>query len=133
MRINKTQSCSVFGKLYVKTDELYGISKFSLKHCEELLSKTKHVDVYIDSKGVSIKKKMTEILQEIQSFSLFPQENAVGITLIENLEKKVYRMFYKTDEIAKENWKRLCDTSNLNKLEVTTKIALWLEKYFENL
>ena len=82
MRINKTQNCSVFGKLYVKTDELYGISKFSLKHCEELLSKTKHVDVYIDSKGVSIKKKMTEILQEIQSFSLFPQEKAVGITLI---------------------------------------------------
>ena len=132
MRINNTQFCNAFGKLYIKTDEIYGISKSSLKRCEGLLSKTKHVDIFIDSKGISIKKKMTEILQKIQSFSLYPQENAVGISVIENLEKKVYKMTYKTEDEAKSTWKNLYDTTNLNKLEATTKIALWLENYFES-
>ena len=132
MRINNAHYCSAFGKLYVNTDDLYGISKSSLKQCEKLLSKTKHVDVFIDSQGITIKKKMTEILQKIQSFSLFPQENSVGICVMENTERNVYKLFYGTLEEAKENWKNLCKITNLNKLESTTKIALWLERYFES-
>ena len=36
-----------------------------------------------------------------------------------------------TLEEAKDNWKNLCNMKNLNKLESTTKVALWLERYFE--
>ena len=93
MRINNAHYCSAFGKLYVNTDDLYGISKSSLKQCYDSLSTTKHVDVFIDSQGITIKKKMTEILQKIQSFSLFPQEKSVGINVIENSERKVYQLF----------------------------------------
>lgn len=132
MRINGTQSCNAFGKLYIKTNEIYGISQSSLKQSEELLSKTKHVDVFIDSQGITIKKKMTEILQKIQSFSLFPQENSVGISVMENSEKNIYKLFYETLEEAKDNWKNLCNMKNLNKLESTTKVALWLDNYFES-
>ena len=132
MRINNAHYFSAFGKLHINTDELYGISKSSLKQCEKLLSKTKHVDVFIDSQGITIKKKMTEILQKIQSFSLFPLERAVGITVIENNEKKVLKMFYKTTEEAKRSWRTLSNCSWLNNIESHTIIALWLDNYFES-
>ena len=131
MRVSSVQNCSAFGKLYINTNELIGITKSSLKSCEGKLSKTKHIDVVIDSKGIAIKKKMTDILQRVQSFSLYPQENAVGITVLEDSVKKTYKMYYETVDEAKKNWENLFDKTNLNKLEALTKIALWLEKYFE--
>lgn len=132
MRINATQCSCTFGKLHIKTDELYDIKKSSLSKCMGLLSKTKHVDVIVDSKGIFIKKKMTETLQKIQSFSLFPLENSVGITIEEQGKKSIYKDIYKTLEEAKCAWKNLYDHTGLDNLESCTKIALWLDRCIES-
>ena len=65
-----------------------------------------------------------------KTFSL--EEIKLAVEYAHNLEKKVYKMTYKTENEAKSTWKNLYDTTNLNKLEATTKIALWLENYFES-
>ena len=123
MRINSTQSCNAFGKLYIKTNEIYGISQSSLKQCEERLSKTKHVDIFINSQGITIKKKMTEILQKIQSFSLYPQDNAVGITVLGKDTKNIYIKTYETLEEAKNIWYSFSKNNFSEQLEHLTEIA----------
>ena len=79
MRINKVQNNLAFGKLLVYENKMHEFSSSILKRYERRLSDTKHVDLIIDSHGFAIKQKITDILQRIQSFSLFPQENAVGV------------------------------------------------------
>ena len=108
MRINKVQNNPVFGKLLVHENKMQEFSSSVLKRYERRLSDTKHVDLIIDSHGFAIKEKMTDILQRIQSFSLFPQENAVGINVNDgNGCKKTYKAFYETLDKARKAWKDL--------------------------
>ena len=131
MRINNTQNCNVFGKLYVKPNEFTGFDKRLLQQCEGLLSKTQHVDVFIVSPYcVAIKNKKTDILQRIRSFYLYPQENTVGVE-VDSVEGFYnYKVKYDSQVEAKNIWRDLCESSKTNNLLCYTNFALWLEKSF---
>ena len=127
MRINRVQNNVVsFKQLEVRSTKFLDIKDFAINECRKRLEKTKNVDVVIDSHGIAIKKKMTEVLQRIQSFSLFTQENAVGINFDKG-EDRVYKFKYDSFELAKQAWKDLYEKSNENSLETYTKVALLIE------
>ena len=82
----------------------------------------------IDSHGLAIKEKKTDILNRIQSFSLFPQENSVSVNMIGE-ETPKYKFNYPTLPIAKNVWNDLREKASEGTfLEFYTNIALWLEE-----
>ena len=126
MRINRVQNCAAFGQLQPRVRYPYYINESRIKICEKKLADTKFVDVILDSHGFAIKEKMTDILHRIQSFSLFPQENAVGIRMTGEKEP-IYKFQYKTTEEARSEWESLIAQNSLNGLEAYTNVALWLD------
>ena len=131
MRISGVNNTN-FGKLYIKSNQFHDLPEDIIRQCEQKLSKTKHVDVIIDSHGFAIKDKMTDFLQRIQSFSLFTQENAVGINT-NGVTKNVYKFTYKTLEEAKKAWRELCTTAQHDNLEGYSNVAIWLDNKLEEI
>ena len=79
MRINNTDSFATFKSLNVANYKHLHLTSSNLKNCEKQLAKTKRFDVIIDANGFSIKDRKTDLLNWIQSFSLFMKEKAIGI------------------------------------------------------
>lgn len=127
MRINSVQNSAAFGQLQVRSRDIYYLNESKLKSCEKQLANTKFVDVILDSQGFAIKDKMTDILHRIQSFSLFPQDKAVGIRMIDE-EAPAYLLNYSTKEQAKNEWQSLCELTSKISLDLYTKVALWLDE-----
>ena len=130
MRINSVQNTIGFKKLDIRTHELLEIGESTLQKCQKRLANTKHVDVIIDSHGIAIKNKMTDILQRIQSFSLFKEEQTIGIN-VDNGNEKTYKIKYDSYEEAKNSWKDLYETYYKKALEGYTKAALLLENFLD--
>ncbi len=130
MRISRVENSAAFGQLQIRSKGPYFLSESKIKTCEKKLSKTKFIDVILDSHGVAIKEKMTEILHRIQSFSLFPLENSVGIKMIGEKEP-LFKFRYSTNEEAENVWETLSSYSRKNSLDEYTEVALWLEKQME--
>ena len=130
MRVNMVQNQVTFKKLELRSDVVFDIGESTIKNCQKKLSKTKHVDVIIDSHGLAIKNKMTDILQRIQSFSLFKEEQAIGIN-VDNGNEKTYKIKYDSYEEAKNSWKDLYETYYTKALEGYTKAALLLENFLD--
>ena len=130
MRISNVQM-NTFNGLKIYNREIYEMGELAVNKCRERLASTKHVDLIYDSHGFAIKKKMTEVLQRIQSFSLFPYENAVGINVNGNANK-IYKFKLKTLDEAKQLWNDLVETCRKNRLEGYTKIILMIENQIAN-
>ena len=130
MRINAVQNSCNFKMLQVRSNG-YLLNDRKLMACEKQLAKTKFIDVVLDSHGIALKDKMTDILYRIQSFSLFPQEKAVGIRMHGEAEP-VFKFDYGTISEAKNAWEELKNCSSLTFIEEYTKVALWLEKKLDN-
>lgn len=132
MQINSCSSTNTnFGKLYIRSNKFYDISEKSINQYQDKLSKTKYLDVIIDSHGIAIKEKMTENLSRIQSFSLFTLENAVGINF--NGDKKnTFKFSYPSFEEAKKAWLEFSEITKNDFFEGYCKIALWMDKHFKN-
>ena len=131
MRISSLQNNTSFkalelhyqGYLYHKASEL--------SRCKEKLAKTKFIDVIIDSNGLALKDKKTDILQRIQSFSLLPLEQAVSINMIGEKEPK-YKFYYPTLETARSEWDKIREsTRKCSSLEYYTKTALWIDNLLQ--
>jgi hypothetical protein len=134
MRINKIQNSHAFGKLFIQENKVQEFSSSILKQYEQRLSKTKHVDLIIDSQGFAIKEKMTDILQRIQSFSLFPEENAVGVNVNDGKNNtKTYKTVYKTLDKAKDVWKDLYKTSQKDCIDRYTEVTLWIDNFLDRI
>ena len=126
MRVNTVQNSCNFKMLQVRSNGcIYNESK--IRACEKQLAKTKFVDVILDSHGLALKDKMTDILYRIQSFSLFPIEKSVGIRM-RGVDDPVFKFDYGTISEAKNAWQELKDCSSSTFIEEYTKVALWLEK-----
>ena len=132
MRIERVQNCAAFGQLQSRVKYPYYINEAKIKACEKKLADTRFVDIILDSHGFAIKDKMTDILHRIQSFSLFPQENAVGIRMVGKKEP-IYKFQYDTKEKARSEWDKLCFENTKNSLDAYTNIALWLEEHLGTL
>ena len=130
MRINGIENRVGFGNLYLRTNQFHEISEEMIRRYEQKLANTKHIDLIIDSHGFAIKDKMTDFLQRIQSFSLFPQENAVGINM-DGLTKKIYKFTYKTLDEAKKAWKDLYTTAQQGNIKGYADVAIWLDNKLE--
>ena len=131
MRINSVQNNGVkFKSLHINNVETFFYKDVDIKRCANRLANTKIMDVVIDKHGLSIKEKKADILHRIQSFSLFPKENSVGINMVGEKEA-IYKIKYNSLEKAKNVWEKLVKISRThNALDEYTIIALWLEKYF---
>ena len=117
--------------LHVRCENLYQYNKQDVSLCQRKLADTKFVDVIIDSQGLlAIKEKMTDVLQRIQSFSLFKEEQAIGIN-VDNGNEKTYKIKYDSYEEAKNSWKDLYETYYTKALEGYTKAALLLENFLD--
>ena len=128
MRINRIQSDNVnFRALQVRYADSFCFQEKDIMHYKDKLANTKVFDVVIDSHGLALKEKMTDVLHRIQSFSLFPQDNAVGIRMIGE-EVPAYLLNYSTKDEAKSEWQSLCGLTSKTSLDVYTKVALWLEE-----
>ena len=130
MRIESMQSSAVFKQLYVRTNNLWDLKDLTIKQCEQKLKNTRFIDVIVDEHGIAIKKKMTETLERIQSFSFFTQEKAFGINVKGN-ESKTYKFMLPTLEAAKSIWKDFYETSRNNALDGYTKVALFLDEHLK--
>ena len=130
MRINCVQNNTSFKALQIRNQGYFHYNTNDLNHCREKLKDTKFIDVIIDSHGLAIKEKKTELLQRIQSFSLFPQENSISINMIGEKTPK-YKFKFPTLDNAKSEWNTLRESSlKDNYIIWYTKIALWLENCF---
>ena len=105
MRISAVQNSCDFRMLQVKSDR-HLFNESQIKTCEKQLAKTKFIDVVLDSYGLALKDKMTEVLYRIQSFSLFPKDNAVGIRM-QGEEEPVFKFTYNSITDAKDAWLKL--------------------------
>ena len=130
MRVERIQSPATFKQLHVRTNDLWNLKDLTIKQCEQKLKNTKFIDIVIDEHGIAIKKKMTETFERIQSFSLFTQENAVGIN-VRDKKSSTYKFKFPTLESAKTIWKDFYETSRNNSLEGYTKVALFLDEQFK--
>ena len=110
MRIERIQSPATFKQLHVRTNDFWNLKDLTIKQCEQKLKNTKFIDIVIDEHGIAIKKKMTETFERIQSFSLFTQENAVGIN-VRDKKSSTYKFKFPTLESAKTIWKDFYETS----------------------
>ena len=128
MRVNSVQNNIHFGTLQIRHHGYLNYNACDISRCKEKLANTRLVDVIIDSQGLAIKEKKTDILQRIQSFSLFPLEKRVAINMIgENVPK--YKFDYNSLEEARAEWDNLRNsTNNCNFLDLYSKVALWLEE-----
>ena len=129
MRINSVQNCSVtFNALQVQSANYCHFRNCDISHYESKLANTQMFDVVIDSKGLALKDKMTDVLHKIQSFSLYPKENAVAINMIGEGEP-AYKLTYATIEKAKTIWGKLSKIAKTKScLDEYTIITLWLDK-----
>ena len=127
MRVSSVQDNTGFKALQVRNQGYFYYKASELNICKEKLAKTKFIDVIIDSHGMALKDKKTDILQRIQSFSLFPQENCVSVNMIgEEIPK--YKFSYSTLSEAKDEWNKLREgTKKGSSLSCYAKVALWLE------
>ncbi len=133
MRINGMQKNNTnFKSLYVANNPYWNYNSHQIESYGRKLAGTKFVDLIIDSHGLAIKKKMTDILQRIQSFSLFPKENSVAINMIGE-KNPIYKFTFKTLQEAKANWDYLTSLSKNSSLNEYTEVTLWLEKQLENI
>ena len=130
MRISAVQNSCDFRMLQVKSDR-HLFNESQIKTCEKQLAKTKFIDVVLDSYGLALKDKMTEVLYRIQSFSLFPKDNAVGIRM-QGEEEPVFKFTYNSITDAKDAWLKLQGYEDYTFLEKYTKVALWLEKKLDD-
>jgi len=131
MRINSVQNNGInFKSLQIRNVGQFYYKDFDLKRSQNRLANTKILDVVIDSHGLSIKEKMTEALHQIQSFSLFPQENSIAINMI-NEKEPFIKFKYDSIKKAKAVWEKLLKIDNTqSNLEKYTLLTLWLEKCF---
>ena len=128
MRINSVDCSTKFGQLQVKqASSIWGYKDSALKSLEDRLANTKHVDVIIDSHGLAIKRKMTDILQRIQSFSLYMLEDAVGINFVGD-KKETLKFKYNSLEDAEFVFNSFCKDSRTNRLDEYANVALFLDK-----
>ena len=132
MRVDRMQNCAAFGQLYVETIPFWYVSDATLDKCKERLANTKHVDVVLDSHGLAIKKKMTDILLRIQSFSLYTLENAIGINMNGDKKESIKFKFDSLEE-AKSIWKRLADFTHNSHEESYTETALFMDNNFDKI
>ena len=130
MRINNMENSAAFKSLKINESIYYHLSNKNIKSFEKKLANTKHIDVIIDSHGFSLKDKKTELLNWIQSFSLFTQENAVGINLLGD-SKKTFKIYFKNIDEAKKLWDELRISARNDSLETYTKTALILDKQID--
>ena len=133
MRIESVQSNNVnFNSLQIRNIGHFYYKDFDIKRCQNQLANTKFLDVVIDSHGLSIKEKMTEILHKIRSFSFFPQEKSVAINM-EGEKDPFIKLQYDSANKAKAVWEKLAKIGRTNNnLEEYTILTLWLEKIFAN-
>ncbi|MBQ7764166.1 hypothetical protein IJ384_02220 [bacterium] len=127
MRVNNVQKNTNFKALQVRSQGYMHYNASEISRCKEKLANTKFIDVIIDSQGLAIKEKMTEVLQRIQSFSLLPQENSVVVNIKEEKEP-MYKFSFKDLKEAKTIWRDLCEKTRCDELNYYTNIALWLEE-----
>lgn len=131
MRVNKVQKNIKFNALQIRNNGTTYYRACDISSCKDKLADTKFVDVVIDYYGLAIKDKKTDVLQRIQSFSLFPKENSVSVNMFNEKEAK-YKFFFKNLDEAKRNWEDLCDKTNYNGLNYYTIIALWIDKHLDS-
>ena len=103
MYINRVENCCAFKQLQIRSSAPHYFNSAKLEECKKQLSKTKFIDVILDSQGLDIKEKITDILHRIQSFSLLPQENAVQIRMKDEKNSK-FKYIYNTLEDARSDW-----------------------------
>ena len=128
MRVSNVQNNTGFKALQVRNQGCFYYKASELSICKEKLAKTKFIDVIIDSHGMAIKDKKTDVLQRIQSFSLFPQEKCVSVNMIGE-ETPKYKFNYPTLSVAKDEWDNLRkNTRTCSSLNCYTKVALWLDE-----
>lgn len=134
MRINSVQKNTVaFNSLQVYSANIWQLRPSEIKRCGQKLANTKVFDVIIDSHGFAIKEKKTDVLKRIQSFSLFPKENAVSINMVGEKEP-LYKFSYKNLNEAKDTWESFNEIyKKESPLGEYTKVALWLEKNFQKI
>lgn len=129
MRINVVQNNMDFKALHIRNSGNFYYRACDISRCKEQLADTKFLDLIIDSHGLAIKEKKTDILNRIQSFSLYPKENSVSVNMIGE-KKHSYKFIFKTLQEAKANWKLLASFSKGFIIDEYTEIILWLEKQF---
>lgn len=127
MRICRVENCVAFNQLQPRVRYPYYLSEAKIKSCEKQLENTRFLDVIFDSQGFAIKDKMTEVLHRFQSFSLFPQENAIGVVM-KGVKEPVYKFHYQTKDDAKQEWEDFVNINPKDGLENYTSLVLWLEK-----
>ena len=127
MRVSSVQNNSGFKALQVRNHGDFYYKASEVTKCKEKLAKTKFIDVIIDSHGLAIRDKKTDIIQKFQSFSLFPKENSVSVNMVGE-ENPKYKFSYPNLSTAKEEWNKLREVAkNYTHLDLYTMIALWLE------
>ena len=133
MRINRIQSDNVnFSALQVNYADSLRFREKDIMHYKDKLANTKVFDVVIDSHGLALKEKMTDVLHRIQSFSLFPKENSIAVNLIGE-KKPLCKFKYSTIEKAEAIWEKLSNISKTkNSLEEYAIVTLWLDKCLRN-
>ena len=99
MRIFSVQNNTDFKALQVRNKGCFYYKASELTLCKEKLAKTKFIDLIIDSHGLAIKEKKTDVLQRIQSFSLFPQENCVSVNMFGEKNPK-YKFSYVKEKLT---------------------------------
>ena len=117
-----------FNALQIRDVEPFYFRDLDISYCKNKLANTQVLDVVIDSHGLALKEKMTDVLHRIQSFSLFPLEKAVAVNMIGEKEP-FYKWSYDTIEKAKNVWKKLSKIGKTNsRLNEYTIVTLWLDK-----
>ena len=132
MRINNVQKDMNFKQLKVNTHKTWGLKETVIQQYKEKLADTKNFDVIVDSTGISLKRKMTDINQKIQSFSLYMKENALGIHVIGD-KRELFKFSYATLEEAKLAWQHLNNSDKQDRLKGYGEVALLLDKKFDEI
>ena len=129
MRVSAVQNNPNFQKLEIRNKGYYHYKDASISKFKEKLADTEFVDVIIDSHGLAIKEKMAEVLKRIQSFSLFPLENAVSVNFIGEKEP-LYKFSYNSLEEARKVWRMLADSDKGkdSSIDMYATATLWIDQ-----
>lgn len=130
MRVNSMENSVGFKSLKIKENPYRYLAGTSTKIFEKKLANTKRYDVIVDSHGFSIKDKKTELINKIQSFSLFIKEKAVGINLLGN-SKQTFKVYFDELEEAENLWNELRVSDRSNRLESYAKATLILDNQID--